>query len=117
MCPATSETEAPTWPGRRPFVGRDDTLETLLVEVDAAVTEGGRAVFLLGSEGSGKTALVGVFQELVLVGREDREFLSEQGLGCRLRWQSSVVSAEDDEHRAEFCLIHLRDFDHHLKPA
>ncbi|UCC72147.1 MAG: AAA family ATPase [Gemmatimonadota bacterium] len=51
------------WSGRRPFVGRVGLLEALIREVDETVGGRGRAVFVLGPAGSGKTATLGLFQE------------------------------------------------------
>lgn len=53
-----------TWEGPRPFVGRTKVFDQLEREMSAALEEGGRAAFLLGAEGSGKTASLAVFQEL-----------------------------------------------------
>ncbi|NIN70775.1 MAG: AAA family ATPase [Gemmatimonadetes bacterium] len=52
-----------SWSGPRRFVGRTAVRDALACEVDAAITQGGRAVFLLGAAGSGQTALISVFQE------------------------------------------------------
>lgn len=52
-----------SWSGPRRFVGRTSVKDALKCEVDAAITQGGRAVFLLGAAGSGQTALISVFQE------------------------------------------------------
>ena len=60
-----------TWDGPRPFVGRADLFDRLEQEVNGALTGGGRAVFLLGPEGSGKTACLGVFQELAFRAHRD----------------------------------------------
>ncbi len=60
----SSEPQTPSWSGRRPFVGRAAVLEALTREVDGVMAEGGRAVFLLGPAGSGKTACIALFQEL-----------------------------------------------------
>lgn len=61
--PPATRTE---WSGPRPFVGRDDLLATLQDELDAMLRDGGRAVFLSGPAGSGKTAILGVFEELAV---------------------------------------------------
>lgn len=80
--PAT-ETGRPddaTWNGPRPFVGREAVLEAVDHEVDAVMAEGrGRAVFMLGPQGSGKTATAGLIQELAF--REYRE-LRAQYVDC-----------------------------------
>ena len=68
-----------TWDGPRPFVGRAELFEQLERQVSAALTEGGRAVFLLGPEGSGKTACLGVFQELAFRAHRD---LSAEYVDC-----------------------------------
>lgn len=52
-----------SWSGPRRFVGRASVRDALAREVDAAITQGGRAVFLLGAAGLGQTALISVFQE------------------------------------------------------
>jgi hypothetical protein len=52
-----------SWSGPRRFVGRTSVRDALASEVDAAITHGGRAVFLLGAAGAGQTALISVFQE------------------------------------------------------
>ncbi len=67
------------WSGQTPFVGREDLLEVLMRQVDAAVGEGGRAIFLLGPAGSGKTALVAVLQEVAF--RRHRD-LKAQYVDC-----------------------------------
>lgn len=64
---------APSWSGRRPFVGREGVLEEMSREVDEVVEGSGRALFLLGPAGVGKTALVGAFQELAYRGHRDLE--------------------------------------------
>jgi hypothetical protein len=46
-----------TWPGPRPFVGREDVLRHLRRELVAAMEETGRAVILHGPPGSGRAAL------------------------------------------------------------
>ncbi len=73
----TSEAQRPeaVWSGPHPFVGRADIMEALLAEVDAAVEEGGRTVFLLGPSGSGKTATIGMFQEYAF--RRHRQLRAE----------------------------------------
>lgn len=58
-----SEGEAPPWSGPRPFVGRAGVLRSLAAHLDAALSEGGRALFLLGDAGAGKTACIQAFQE------------------------------------------------------
>ncbi len=60
----SSEPQTPSWSGPRPFVGRAAVLEALTREVDSVIAGDGRAVFLLGPAGSGKTACIGLFQEL-----------------------------------------------------
>ena len=68
------------WTGPRPFVGREAVLKAVDREVDAVMAEGrGRAVFLLGPGGSGKTATAGLIQELAF--REYRE-LRAQYVDC-----------------------------------
>jgi len=64
-----------SWSGQTPFVGREELLDQLMQQIDAAVGEVGRAIFLLGSPGSGKTALVGVLQEVAF--RCHRELKAE----------------------------------------
>lgn len=53
-----------TWSGHRPFVGRQDTLDALGAEVDRALEDGGRILFLIGPAGSGKSECLKLFQEL-----------------------------------------------------
>lgn len=64
-----------TWSGPTPFVGRKRLLEELLDHVENALSEGGRAVFLLGPPGSGKTAALGLLQELAF--RRQRDLRAE----------------------------------------
>jgi hypothetical protein len=68
-----------SWSGPRRFVGRTSVRDALAREVDAAITRGGRAVFLLGAAGSGQTTLISVFQEEAF--RRYRE-LSAQYVDC-----------------------------------
>lgn len=65
----------PEWTSPRPFVGREDVLHELLGEVDRVVAGSGRALFLLGPAGIGKTALLGHFQELAY--RRHRQLQAE----------------------------------------
>lgn len=63
------------WSGPRPFVGRTEVRDALTREVDAVLTKGGRAVFLLGPAGSGQTTLISIFQEVAF--RRHRELRAE----------------------------------------
>jgi hypothetical protein len=64
VSPRSPGSAARGWSGPRPYVGRDAVLAELLEAADVAMAEGGRAVFLLGEAGSGRTACLGVLEEL-----------------------------------------------------
>ncbi|MEN8374720.1 MAG: ATP-binding protein [Gemmatimonadota bacterium] len=49
---------SPTWPGPRPWVGREALLEALAADLARGVEGGGRAVFIEGPPGSGRTTLL-----------------------------------------------------------
>lgn len=48
----------PTWPGPRPWVGRQEVLDTVSAAVAKGLGGAGRVVFLEGRPGSGRTALL-----------------------------------------------------------
>jgi hypothetical protein len=60
-------------------VGRTDVRATLAREVDAVIRGSGRAVFLLGPQGSGQTACIAVFQEEAF---RRREVLKAEYVDC-----------------------------------
>jgi hypothetical protein len=53
-----TEEQTPGWPGRRPFIGRDDVLASLHREMEGASAGSGRFILLHGPDGSGRAALV-----------------------------------------------------------
>jgi class 3 adenylate cyclase/tetratricopeptide (TPR) repeat protein len=73
--PLTEGERAPLRHGRRPFIGRQVQLEALLAAARQTIAGKGQVVVVVGEAGTGKTRLVGAFQE-GLEGEPDASDLS-----------------------------------------
>lgn len=62
---APAPEEAARWSGSRPVTGRDEIFDPIMTAAHAAFHESGRAAFLLGPAGSGKTVFLELLEDQI----------------------------------------------------